>query len=101
MPDDDEEDWSDLIVHGDLKREVTLDSYVEEQLSELSCGNQPEVIADSHQRLLAFVRDIQGRAQAGDTWWEWVKGTEPLMQQGGLAVVRNGKIVWATMTWIS
>jgi hypothetical protein len=95
------EDWSQLISSNDLKREISLDSYVEEQLSEMSGNNSPSVIADARQRLAEFVREAAKHAQPGDSWWEWVEGTERLMQTGGLAVVRNGTIVWATMTWIS
>jgi hypothetical protein len=95
------EDCTDLISHKDLKREVTLNSYVEDQLNELAGLNSPSAIADSRLRLEAFVRKIEGKAEPGDSWWEWVQGTEPLRQTGRLAVVRNGTIVWATRTWIS
>jgi hypothetical protein len=101
--DDESDDWTDLIRRDDLKRELPLDSYIEEQLNELVSYNSPSpsYIAETRQRLEAFVRKAEKHAQPGDSWWEWVQGTVPQMQTGGLAVVRNGKIVWATMTWIS
>lgn len=41
------------------------------------------------------------RELPGDEWWEWIQGTEPLMQSGGIALVRHGKIVYARQDWIS
>ena len=101
MPDDEVEDWSDIISREDLKREIDLDSYADDQVSELYGNNPPEVISAARQRLQAFVRKIRKHARPGDTWQEWVQGTEPSMQQGGLAVIRDEEIVWATMTRIS
>jgi hypothetical protein len=96
------EDWTKLIGQDDLKRAITLDHYINEQLRELSShNNSPARLADARQRLQSFVQKIEGYAEPDDVWWEWVQGTEQLMQTGGLAVVRNGTIVWATMTWIS
>jgi hypothetical protein len=96
---DENDDWSDIISPEDLKRELSLSSYVEEQLSELYELNPPSAIAETRQRLETFVREIECHAQAGDSWWEW-EWTEPKITTGGLAVVRNCQIVWATMTWI-
>ncbi len=99
--DDERDDWTDLVSHEDLTREISLESYVEEQLRELYGLNSQSNVDDSRQRLEAFVRNVAKYATPGDSWWEWVQGTEPLMQMGGLAVVRKGTIVWATVTWIS
>ena len=85
----------------DLKREITLDSYVEEQLNEFTDLNTPAKVADVRQRLEAFVRKVRSHAQPVDTWWEWVKGTDALSQQGGLALIRKGEVVWNIMTWKS
>ena len=90
------EDWTELVSREDLKREVSPQAYADEQLSECKT-----VTDDVRQRLQEFVLELEQHAQAGDSWWEWIQGTEPLMQMGGLAVIRNGTIVWATMTWIS
>jgi hypothetical protein len=98
---DDEEDWSDLITHADLKREITLDLYLDEQMSEFSADLPQSDRAEQRQRLEEIISERRERAWAGDSWWEWVLGTQPLSQMGGLALVRDGKIVWATMTWIS
>ena len=98
---DETEDWSELVSFSNLKREISLELYVEDQLSELRGLNSQSTIDNSRERLDEFVRNVAQYAQPGDCWWEWVIGTEPLRQMGGLAVVRNGTIVWATMTWIS
>jgi hypothetical protein len=90
------EDWTGLVSRDDLKRELSPQAYAEELLSEFET-----VTDDIRRRLQEFVLKVEEHAQPGDNWWEWLQGTEPLMQRGGLAVVRNGTIVWATMTWIS
>jgi hypothetical protein len=89
------------VSYEDLKREITLDAYVRERIEELTGLNPPEAVENARQRLEQFVREIRGHAEPGDTWWEWTRGTEFLMQQGGLAVVRDGKIIWSKMTWRS
>src|ERR1700761_1105211 len=91
-----DEDWTDLVGCEDLTREISLKQYVEHQLDE--CESMG---ADSREMLDEFVRSIEGLALPGDSWWEWVQGTERLRQMGGLAIVRNRAIVWATVTWIS
>ena len=87
-----------LITNTDLKREITLETSVRDQLSELGDSTH---VSNARQKLDKFVRELVPLARPGDRWWEWVQGTEPLMQQGGLALVRDGEIIWATMTWIS
>ncbi len=92
-------DWAPLLNRDDLTRELSLEQYVKEQVEE-----SESMDATSRQLLDEFVQSITLVAQAGDSWWEWVRGPEnqvPKMQMGGLALVRNGSIVWATMTWIS
>src|SRR5690242_15632723 len=102
MADYDNEDWMNSIRIEELTREISLDAYADEQVAELAAANNdPEEIAEARSRMEGFVQSIRHHAAAGDACWEWVSGTEPLMQSGGLAVVRNGKIVWGTMTWIS
>jgi hypothetical protein len=44
---------------------------------------------------------LSSREIPGDEWFEWVSGTESLMQSGGLALVRSGRIVYAEQHWIS
>jgi hypothetical protein len=90
------DDWTELVSRKDLKRELSPQAYAEEQLSEFTTD-----IDDVRRRLQEFVLKLEEHAQPGDSWWEWIQGTEPLRQMGGLAVIRNGTIVWATMKWIS
>jgi hypothetical protein len=90
-----DDDWTDLVKREMLTRPLTLDEYFAEGMELIRRGR----IAQS-----AIDRDraqLEARRQAGDEWWEWVMGTEPLMQMGGLALVRDGEVVWARNDWIS
>jgi hypothetical protein len=54
-----------------------------------------------------LVRDemqvLQSMAQAGDEWWLWTDRLDVPegMQCGGIALVRDGEVVWAKQTWLS
>ncbi len=79
-----------------LNRRVMLDEYFGERLEWVRKGRIAQSAVEQDR-----VR-LEARAQpGGDEWWEWVMGTEPLMQMGGLALVRGGCIVWARNDWIS
>lgn len=95
------EDWSEFLRPEDLGRELTLKDYVAEHLAEFGPDADQERIEDCRQRLTAFKHQLQELEAPGDTWREWLQGTEPHMQSGGLALMRNEKIVWAVQTWIS
>jgi hypothetical protein len=90
-----EEDWTDLVKRERLTRRVTLDEYFAEWLELVRRGRASQSDIDRNRA------GLEGRAQPGDEWWAWVMGTEPLMQMGGLALVRNGGVVWARNDWIS
>ncbi len=94
------EDWTDLVSLKNLTRELSLQDYVDEQICEAAIHDSPN-ITEIHQGLTIFVQQLKERTQPGDQWWEWIQGTEPMRQMGGPAVVRDGTIAWATMTWIS
>jgi hypothetical protein len=89
------DDWTDLVRHELLTRKVSLDEYFAESMELVRKGRVAKSAIDRNRA------ELEGRAQPGDEWWEWVMGTEPLMQMGGLALVRNGGIVWARNDWIS
>jgi hypothetical protein len=87
--------WSDLVGQEMLTERVTLDQYLARRMSHLRA--HPD-----YERLLAEQRQpLEALAMDSDEWWEWISGTEPLMQQGGLALVRSSKVVWARMDWLS
>jgi hypothetical protein len=92
-----DDDWSDFVKGEMLTRRITLDEYLA-----LAAGIELVGIDQIGQSTLDCYRaELESRAQPGDEWWEWVMGTEPLMQMGGLALVRDGRVVWARNTWIS
>jgi hypothetical protein len=78
-----------------LTRRITLDEHFAEYLDLVQRGLVDQALIDGERAQLA------ARAQPGDEWWEWLLGTEPLRQMGGIALVRHGKVVWAKNTWIS
>ena len=91
------EDWTAFVSLQDLKRELTPEMYFAELVAESAPDPDPE-------RTLTQQRQLEELTQPGDVWWEWVQGKPggvPLLQCGGLALVRDGKIVWAGQTWIS
>jgi hypothetical protein len=90
-----DEDWTDLVAHEMLTRRITLDKYFAESLELVAKGRLDRSAVDGDRA------QLEGRAQPGDEWWEWVIGTEPLRQIGGVALVRGGAIVWARDDWIS
>lgn len=92
------DDWSELISSADLRHQLTLDEYFAKSLTETS---NPKVLALIRERNEKLRPRLEALAQPGDCWWEWIQGEIPLMQSGGLALVRAGKIVWATLAWIS
>ena len=74
---------------------VTLDAYL---AAPVESRRSPEEVA-------AWVSSRKPKLEAltkpGDEWWRWISGTQPLMQWGGLALVRHGVVVWARFDWIS
>ena len=92
-----DENSSEFVTHNELTEQVTLDQYVARR-----CGHLRTSDAEEYERRLGQERqELQPLATEGDEWWIWISGTEPLMQQGGLAIVRAGAIVWARMDWLS
>jgi hypothetical protein len=90
-----DDDWTDLVKREMLTRKVSLDEYFAETIELARRGRVAQSVIDRNRAAL------DGRAQPGDEWWEWVMGTQPLMQIGGLALVRDGGVVWARNDWIS
>jgi hypothetical protein len=90
-----DDDWTDLVKREMLTRRVTLDESFAEGRELVRRGRVAQSVID-HNRA-----ELEARAQPGDEWWEWVMGTAPLMQMGGLALVRGGEVVWARNDWIS
>lgn len=90
-----EDDWTDIVTPGMLKRRVTLDEYFAEMTAELYEGSISKTTVDLDRA------QLEARAQPYDEWWEWVLGTELLRQMGGLAQVRCGNVIWARNDWIS
>lgn len=73
---------------------VALDAHPAGQ----SPGQSPEAVAAW---VLGRKPPLEALTEPGDEWRAWVGGTEPLMQTGGLALVRRGRVVWARQDWIS
>lgn len=92
---DDGVDWTEFVANDMLTRKVTLDEYFADINRLVEQGIVPR---RPQERVVA---QLNALAKPGDEWWEWVSGSEPLMQMGGLALVRDGKIVWAMNGWIS
>jgi len=92
---DDQDDWTWLVKREELKRRITLDDYFVEHHEWVQKG----LISQS--RIDLDRAGLEALAQPGDEWWEWLMGTEPLKQMGGLALVRAGIVVWARNDWIS
>jgi hypothetical protein len=90
-----DDDWTDLVSPKMLTRRVTLDEYFAESMELVGKGRVEKSAIDRDRA------QLEARAQPGDEWWEWVMGTEPLRQIGGVALVRGGAIVWARDDWIS
>jgi hypothetical protein len=91
---DTDDDWVDFVDSTMLQRRVTLDEYLyESEVFRRGLVARHKVDADR--------ANLAARTQPDDEWWVWIAGTEPLMQQGGLALVRQGRIIWARQDWIS
>jgi hypothetical protein len=88
------EDCSALVDESMLVGRVSLRDYLGRRDRRGDLAPSEAVVAER-------VRPYEALARDGDEWWTWVMGDEPLMQQGGLALVRLGRVVWATMEWIS
>ena len=95
------EDWSELVLPEDLRRQTTLEAYLANDLAQPGPHTSPDTAAYIRRRSEEIKSELEELARPGDSWWEWIQGDEPLMQSGGLALVRDGKIVWATQMWIS
>lgn len=90
-----EDDWSDIVTPDMLRRRVTFDEYFADSIEGVRKGYITQEAVDQDRV------QLEARLQPDDEWWEWVLGTEPLRQMGGLALVRRGNIVWARNDWIS
>lgn len=90
-----DDDWTDLVKHEMLTHRLTLAEYFAESMELVGRGSMAQSAVE-RDRL-----ELESRAQSGGEWWEWVMGTEPLRQMGGLALVRDGRVVWARNDWIS
>jgi hypothetical protein len=89
------DDCTEIVGLKDLTQSTSLDDYFQRDLELVRKGHiKREDIAQRRAIL-------EGIEASGGQWWEWVHGNVPQMQSGGLALVREGRIVWATMTWIS
>ena len=97
----DDDDLTGLVTKDELTRRVTLDAYYDEQIAHHAARRTSEELHEMGQRIERSKASLGARAMPGDEWWEWVSGTEPLMQSGGLALVRAGDIVYAVQHWIS
>jgi hypothetical protein len=95
MPHTPDDDWTDLVSTEMLTRRITLDEYQAEYVELANRGLISQSKVDRDRAMLeALIRP-------GEEWWEWVMGTEPLRQMGGLALVRQGRVLWARNDWIS
>jgi hypothetical protein len=93
------DDWAEFVTPDMLTQRIELDQYITKQLAPL-LRHVPQGV--SVRELIASKKTpLEALMQPGDEWWQWVSGTEPLMQLGGLALVRAGAIVWARLDWIS
>jgi len=90
-----DEDWTDLVKPEMLTQRLTLDEYFAESLGRVQAGQLARSAIDSDRA------QLEARARPQDHWWTWLLGTEPLRQIGGLALVRDGRIIWARSDWIS
>jgi hypothetical protein len=95
MLDREMDDWTDLVEPEMLTRRLTLDEYFAEHVEWVRKGHITQAAVDQNRA------QLEARWQPGDEWWEWIMGTEKLMQMGGLALVRGGQIAWARNDWIS
>lgn len=88
----DTEDWADLVRPECLTRKFAIDDYHAQYMEQ---GHVEKADLDKDAAML------KAKMLPGDEWWEWVMGTEPLMQMGGIALVRCGQVIWARNDWIS
>lgn len=88
---EDDDNYAEFLTLQDCTLKLTLDEYFREK----------QTLGIEQSRIDCLRVMLESRAIPGDQWWEWVRGTEPMMQYGGIALVRNGAIVWARETWIS
>ena len=82
------------VTAENLVERVTLDQY-------LSSERPADTGRDDASRIALRKPPLEALMGPGDEWWRWVSGTEPLMQEGGLALIRRGRTVWARQDWIS
>ena len=94
-------DFTDFVTVDELTRRITLDDYYAVHLARHASRRTPEHFREIEQQIERYKASLSARAIPGDEWWEWVSGTEPLMQSGGLALVRSGQIVYAEQHWIN
>jgi hypothetical protein len=95
------DDFTEFVTPDELTRRITLDDYYATDLAHHASRRTPEQFREVEQQLERAKASLGARVLPGDEWWEWVSGTEPLMQSGGLALVRCGRIVYAEQHWIN
>ncbi len=84
-----DDDWTNLVKCEMLTRRVTLDQYFAESIELVRRGRVAQFVIDCN------IAELEARARPGDEWWQWLMGTEPLIQMGGLALLRDDAVVWA------
>lgn len=94
-------DFSEFVTPDELTQRVTLDEYYREEIAHHTSRRTTEELRDIMSRIEQTKARLIAHWTQGDEWWEWVSGTEPLMQSGGIALVRAGKIIYAEQHWIS
>jgi hypothetical protein len=99
------EDWSEFVTPQWLVRRVVLDEYLADRYLPVAKRASAEHAISVAEATRVWVEakkpPLEAIQQPGDEWWEWLQGSEPLMQMGGLALVRSGAVVWASMDWMS
>jgi hypothetical protein len=88
------DDWSGIVKIDMLTCKVALTEYFAQYL-ELERKHNLPARAEQRQTRLELM------ALPGDEWWEWFMGDNRLGGFGGIALVRNGDIVWASNDWVS
>ena len=88
---DDPAFYTEFVTAEHLVRRVTLDDYIARGRPRLS---DP---APQEHELRQFYLTLFAE---GDEWWEWQWGKKMQpFSEGGLALVRDGKVVWADADW--
>jgi hypothetical protein len=90
------EDYAECVQPEYLTKRITLDEHFADSIERVQRGLLKREHIDSRRAALDAIA-----AEKGGEWWEWIQGNEPQMQSGGIALVRDGQILWAALGWIS